>query len=350
MCQPVLNDFVKSLPATAIATDLTIGDGQTGNVTIPKFSKTDFENIVQYMQNVNIVVPNFVKDIIKYLNRVRHWTKSYYKFGITIPAHYSYDFVSKLGVTATYALIDTLQGNLSKAEKFMNFFGIPTEKVNVSDFDYQVVECTEKNISPKEISWYAHGRFTIYDVGAERAIEPPSGFSADGSESFAWYVKHIGEGRGGKISSLNDEMMNVLIRLFYSRNATYNKYGGLFTTAQPTTQNYVNYVRCDQDEASEIIGNSVAAFYPEIRNFRSLYKQTNTLNVSLTGTYLTADIDLSTWPLEYELDLKYGTLAADAGETLLDGILIAYMIDWLNFQSVKKDQSIHNKQQLRSRK
>lgn len=329
----VHHDLLKSFPTSTTA-DLVISDGQTGNTTIPHFTKATIDNYVNDLINMQIVVPYFIIEMIKKLNFLVKFTSSQYRFGLTIPATYYYPWLPKVGTTSFAALLAALKADIGKAIKFFNFFGIPTVPFDAKMLEYRVIEVADRLPYELEV-WFGNGTWSIYDGANPQEVMPTGPFYA-AQTTHKWWVRHEKD----KVGSLNDDVMNIWIRNLCKYNGTYNKYGGAFSLTTPTTQNYPSMLRCDQDEATEMISSTVAGFTQQILLYFSSYCQSNTFNVSLTGTYGGGDVDITVWPYANTHGLKYANVNSYVEN---DGILLKYLADITKFVAVKSKDTIVRK-------
>jgi len=213
-----------------------------------------------------------------------------------------------------------------KAEKYMNFFGLGLEPFSASILDY-----SEKNSFDDDlIAWFGHGHFAIYDGAAQQQIRPAASYtSADRSTAKYWF-------RNG--GSPNDSILHILMptaMLPYDAN---NPYGGLFTLVAPTTQGYASVFKCDEAEDTELICASTlgAGYISYFYMYDALYRQTNTLNLSITGTYLADDNDMALNLKMIQEDCKYYNGITNS---MMNNNLVYWMIDNANFSGVDKKEA-----------
>jgi hypothetical protein len=209
-------------------------------------------------------------------------------------------------------LMSEIYSNQGQARVHMDKFGVKYETFKEGMLEPRMI--TRDNVD--YIAFMNHGMLGIYDGANPQAIRE-YGFNGDGSENHKYYFK----------DRPDESKIHAFAKLLGSYNATYNKYGGLLYQVDafvPTTQNYINMFRASRFENTEFVSNSIAAFADIALDFKDVYKQTNTLNVSFTGTYLSADIDISSWPLAWKYDLKYGS---GLNETKTDYILLNAIIN-----------------------
>ena len=319
----VMHDFLKSYPLST-TTNLTIAAGTTGTTTVPLFKKSTISDYVADLQNAGVIIPDVFVKLISKLNWVLKMSEEWFQGGITIPASYYYPFVPAHGTTALDALIVTLKANLTKALKFMNFFGIPGKPLDSTMLEYKVKTTFDDDL----IAYFGNVGFKVYDGANPQPIVPTGQLNGTDASHKAhrWWFKSGG--------SPNDSEINDLAKLFWDYHATQNKYGGLFEFTCPTTQGYMTILRCDESEATELIGGSTISGYPQyFLMYDCVWRQTDTLNVSMTGTYLAADVDVAVNPIFHNKGLKFYT-----GRSLVhvDGILLMWLANNTGFQSVTK--------------
>lgn len=326
----VHHDLLKSFP-TSTTTNLTLGTGLTTATTIPHFKKSTISDYINDMILGGLVVPNFIWDLVKYLNKLYLVTDSWYVGGMTVPPSYYYHFMPKWGTTSMDAALVLLHTDVSKAIKFFNFFGVPTKPITAELFEYETVDVAGKALPDELLTWYANGTYTLRDVGDDRVISPTGALNSVAT-THKWWFKSGG--------SLNDCQMNDIMKLFSPYEGDYNPYGGAFLAKISTTQDHISMMYCDQDEDTEFLQMDASAGMYELLKYECNYDQANTINVSLTGTYLTGDADLGKWPLAQDLDLKYH---AGFSSTITDGILLEWLREHTNLVEVKDKTQIHKR-------
>jgi hypothetical protein len=305
--------YILDNPPEQNTNNLTVSDGGIANVKVPVYTPDEYNTTIGNMEGRGLVVPNVILEILKAFNWYVKRTEPYNVGSSTIPASYFSPFISYYTPDNLDALIQTCYTNIGQAKLYMDKFGVKYKTFSESD-----LEPIEKKLFPIDddlIAYFNHMVPIIYDGANPQAITHYP-FSADNSESHRYYFRN----------DPNDSKIHAYAKLLHAYNATYNKYGGLFyqgATQIPTTQNYVNALYCDKQESTGWKGNSIAGFSPVFSLSHPLYKQTNTLNVSYTGTYLSADIDLTQWPLAIQHDLKYGS---GLNETKTDNIFLNQII------------------------
>jgi hypothetical protein len=298
-------------PPELSSDDLTPGDGQTGNTKMTVLTPDEYNTLVGNIEGRGAVVSNFVLNVFKtfnfYIKRSEPWQVG----AVDIPASYIIPFCSLQKLADIEAYVNSWYSNNGLARLHMDKFG-----VKYQPFKESMLEAREIKVhDPDAIAFFNHCPFAIYD-GANPQLITYKKFDADGSEDHPYYFK----------DSPNESKIHAYAKLLHQYNATYNKYGGLLfygNSAVPTTQNYTNTFIAGKYENSEFLGQSVGGSKNLHKLFFSTYKQTNTLNVSFTGTYLSGDLDSTTWPLAVDLDLKYGK---GLDETKTDMIMVRQAI------------------------
>jgi hypothetical protein len=119
----------------------------------------------------------------------------------------------------------------------------------------------------------------------------------------------------------NECMFKAYIPLLHTYHADNNPYGGILDyRISETTAGYLGALHTyysDADDWTKLIytanvGKSIIVLY------NTLYRQTNTLNITVTGTHAGGDNDITIWPLARANNYKYGT---GLTKTIIEGIL-----------------------------
>jgi hypothetical protein len=291
--------------------NLDVSDGAIGNVKVPIYTPDEFNTVVANMEGRNLIIPDVCLKILKLFNWYVKRSDEYFIGTSTIPSSYWMPFIGYYTPDNLDTIINTVYTNLGQAKLHMDKFGVKYSKFSIGMLDS--VEKDMRKLDDDLIAWFCHAYPEIYDGANPQSLRKYS-FSADNSENHRYYFRN----------SPNDSDIHAYAKLLDEYNATYNQYGGLLSTiVVPTTQGYVDALYCDKAEDTGFKGNSAAGFFHLIRKYYGVYKQTNTFNISTTGTYLAADVDISTWPTAIDFDLKHGS---GLNETKTDNILINALI------------------------
>lgn len=321
----VIHDFLKSFPTSTTA-NLTLGDGQTGNVTVPLLKKTTISDYLADFKNAELFIPKFVSYVIKTLmGTVWQLNSEWFSGGIAIPGRYYYNFVPAIGTTSLDTLIANLKSNSVLASRYMNQFGIPGDQLDMKLFEYEVVKADPQN--PKYIAWFGEMPFCVYHDAAVNYKYPAYPLTGTHTGHRFWH-----KAGGG----MNDTEFYDISRLLIPRNATYNKYGGLFAVSTGTTDGYCSLLRADEPESSELItGTTMGAegYMDIISRYDALYRATDTMNLSLTGTKVTEN-DLALNMHAIKNDWKF---RSSISHTYADGVLVRTMIEKTGYTSKAKD-------------
>jgi hypothetical protein len=313
-------DYLASL-ANVAATDTatSLGDGQTGNVTIAKQSKSTIEEKVKMVQDAGLLIPTFVKHLVQPFNYVINLTDKWEVGGVRIPPSFMYPFIPYRSEDALDALIAALQTDYVKTERFCNQFGIKLEPFKYEDLQYKNINSTDPYLVP----FWGSGYVTMRSTSQQNIYSNP--LSNSNSKDHKFWFEH------GK--SPNDYPLHNIMRLTYPREADYNPYGGMIARLDVTQDGQMNILR-GAETATELLSSSVAGMYDVVRRFYGSWQQTNTLNISVTGTY-TTETDITLWPYAVDNNLKYYSKA----EALTRGIFNRALRQSIDFTKVAKERT-----------
>jgi hypothetical protein len=313
-------DYLKSLANVGASNTATsLGDGLTGNTTIAKQSKSTIEEKVKTITDAGILIPKFVKNLIKPFNFVIKLTDKWEVGGVRIPGSYVYPFLPTISEDAIDTLIASLQSDYIKAERFCNQFGIKLETFDYKDLEYKEIQSND----PQLIPFWGSGYVSMHSTSQRHIQSAP--FHGSGAANHKIWFEH------GK--DPNAYPLHNIMRAAYPYNADYNPYGGLFAIKDHTSDGYMNILRAAEDD-SELVSSTPAGMFDMVRRFYGSYQQTDTLNVSLTGTY-TSETDVTLWPYAVDLNLKYYTKAAE----LTRGIYNRALRESIEFTKVSKERT-----------
>jgi hypothetical protein len=300
-------------PPEQNASNLTVDDGAIGNVKVPIYTPDQYSTFIGNLEGRGLIIPDFIVKIHKLFNWYVKRSSEYFIGATQIPPGYFMPGLPYYITSGLDTVVNTAYTNIGQAKLHMDKYG-----VKYSKFSESMLDPVEKNLQDVDVIAYLNHRpLKIYDGANPQYLYGEGDFHVDGSEAHRYYFR----------DNPNESKIHAYAKLLQPYEATYNKYGGAFcgtgATTVPTTQNYINMFYCDKQEGTGWKGNSIAGFSDIALLFNGVWKQTNTLNVSWTGTYLSADIDTSTWPLAMWENLKYGT---GLDETKTDNILINAII------------------------
>lgn len=297
------------------ADDLTVGDGLTGNTAVPIYSLENFDLICKDLENRGALIPKLSAEIFNtMMNWYFHVRKGAMIGAQTFQDMYVVPFTPYYKMSSLEGYISTWMQNQGAAKIHCDKLGIKLVPFKASMLDAKMIS---DFYDPNMIAYFNHAPFCVYKAGdAVYRIGGYPAFSADGSEARPYYFK----------DSPNESKIHAYAKLFDGYNLTYNKYGGLFyNTTAPNTGDYVNAFLARKTESSEFLGTSIRSnnMIPWFTKYLWMWKNTAVLNMSLTGTYLSADFDITYWPYADDGDLWSG---AGLNENRSDSILIAQAI------------------------
>ena len=325
----MLHDYLSN-PPTDESADTTFGDGTQANTVMALYERDTLSTAILGMQTSGIyVIPGLIELLKKIFFVVEQFQEekvgAVYSPGANFVSAMPYDKLSDW-----QANIATLITNSGKFAKYCNMFGVPIKRFEAGMLDKPYTVYPSWDNLNLDI-WLTQASFETRDGGADR-IMVPNGW-ASSSSSYRFIFKDKPD------EAYEQHMLNKITEPY---DATNNLYGGLFVNYIATAQNSVNIVKIYQDDASQGAANG---FDPKsfeeddvemlLMRFAATYGQTDTINVTITGTYLVAQTYDIAIPLYHYWRgfKKYGLLTNPA----LTNNVVEYYANLLSLTSIKKD-------------
>jgi hypothetical protein len=255
-------------------------------------TRSSYATLMQELEG--LIIPNLVIEILKPLNFYIKMSEPWIQGETTIPPRYVVLRTPSLSLASLNSYVETIRSNQGEAKMHMDKFGI-----KYSTWDQSLLEARELTINDIDaIAYFQHAYLMINNTtGSPQYYKPQSiDLGQDGGEDYKYYFA----------DNPNESVINVLAKLFHTREATYNKYGGTFVNYEDPGGNSDMCVQCKYTESTEFLANTVLNNFDILSQFRAFWEQTDTLNVSLTGTGISND-DYPTWLTALLKDLKYGS-------------------------------------------
>lgn len=325
----IMHDYLTNPPINE-TDDCTFGSGSQADCKIPLYERDTIITEYQNMERSGILMfPGIFELLKKAFFVVEVYEQE--KVGSTFsPGAHFMTGTAREKLSDLQTLLATLRTNIGKTIKYCNMFGVPVTQFKVSDMEkpYTVYKGLDH---PALDVFFAQNRIMIRDGTANnRQLYPTYN---ETTENMRFIFKE-------KPDEVQD-MYIIMKLLYWAYNATYNKYGGALTMSVGTTQDCLNFMNIYQDDTTQGAANGFnplgagddGVLYYLFR-FAAMYEQTNVLNLSITGTYLSGDNDVSIPMYHYMKGYKKYGLFKNVN---MDDVVVEQMAKYLNLQTVKKN-------------
>lgn len=275
----------------------------------PVITYTSMNLELQNMQEKNLVIPDHISKMIKDLTFLIKIQESYSVGSLILPPRYLVPFSPFMDFANVQSYNSDWAQNNALAKLHMDKFGIKYHKFSDSD----IPEAPEVSTSSsKAIAYFNHMPLVVRDAANDQPIYPYA--SIAGTATWTGILYYFKENPDEDPLHI---LLPILVNAYHVDN---NPYGGMLSFRYCTdTQNHVCIVSSSYTNTSTWTS---ALEYEIVFYFLATYKQTNTFNVSLTGTYRTADSDYSGWLWAIMNGCAYGT---GLTKTSIENILKGYM-------------------------
>jgi hypothetical protein len=297
-----------------------------------------FDDFVNYIEQLNLMVPQVAVDLFKKLFFIIKLQDSYLYDATRIPERYYVWYCPQNDHTENEVYLGLIQANSALAISHAQKFGIKMTKFTASMVldGYDVLDAhhpKSRFIFSLPIGFYDNGnkvKFPHRVRGADTSyLVYADGVDAGADADFWSYVKIY----FSKDADPNESGLEHLRMLFYPYNATYNPYGGLFYRFHyRATQNTMTMI--NQYYTGYQAWTAVYLNYAIVLQFDALWKnQANILEVTINGANV-ADADISTFvsPVR-EPDLLYATGYSQSKWT-------SWFLLWLVDNTYKRGETI----------
>ena len=287
--------WVKSLLPSVAEVDAVLdwGDGNTGNTVVPNFTEHDFNVLLDQLEGVTI--PTIIVEFIKIFNFIININSKYEVGTAEIPPMYVLLWICELSLAECQTLQTNIKTNSGVSQRHMDKFGIKYQKFSREMITgYRIISPDD----PDALAWFNHSSYTFRDAAAAQDIYPP-GTLADEAENLllTYYF----------LNNPNESEIHIFTPFFRPYDANHNIYGGLWAldTQTSTTQNDAGYGIAQN--GTEFLCKGVGQLFYVGMLFSALWFQTNIINITITGTDLTGDDDLSNYMISVVRNQKKGT-------------------------------------------
>ena len=275
---------------------------------------SSFDKVTNELEQRGAVIPNAVIALVKEFNFYFKIQEPYVKGVVNLPGSYLIPFAPSKILTELEVYKTAIMANQLLAVNYMNKFG-----VKFSSFNRSMIEGAQEFTlnSPRALQYFGHTQLHYYDAAAIVPLVPTGDIeAADGVATRKyWFVKDP-----------NEDLFHALVPFLYGYVVTDNQYGGIFDEYTcDASDNRIGVPSCEKTNSTT--WNNQMIYDPEEVQIAMLWygawTQTNTFNVSLTGTSLAAETDIINWPLAFINNAKYATLIHS--DEMKDGVLIGYL-------------------------
>jgi hypothetical protein len=325
----MLHDYLSNPPEDE-SNDTAFGDGTQLNTKVALYSRDTIITELQAAERAGLVrIPAIDEVIRKFYFVVEDLPQQ--KVGSTFSPGCNYMHGipwDKLSDWQT--VLSTCKTNVGKMKKYCNMFGIPLVPFKISDFE-------------KPYTVFKGWNDPFLDIYLQQmSVVVRDGSPADRTIDNATYRYNTEYWKMLFKDNPNEAVeAHIMSKLMAGYDATYNLWGSGGNYFCGTAQDDTNFCRISQDESSQGAANgfnpsavSLDSHTQILAAFDAMYEQTNTLNISITGTYLSGDNDIPT-PYHSLSNgyYKYGIIK----NTILDDIIMEWFADKMNLQNVKKN-------------
>jgi hypothetical protein len=293
------------------AEDDTVGSSST---VIANWELTSFNLTVMDITNKGLVIPSCIVALVRELLFIIKLQDEYSQGSVTLPPRYLMPFIPDMTLAECQAFITEWAANNAEAKIHMDKFGI---KYEVWDFEKVCGNAPELPVNdPKVISFFSMIEIFVNDgASVHRMVGDVSKSTGTDWTAYQYWFKD------NPSEECKLEMFDLL---FHNYDATNNPYGGImYAVFAKDAQDYVNFVKCKYSNTGAFTEISIENIPTIILKFRSVWGQTNTLNITMTGTYLSAEKDITRWPLAEDNKLMRGT---GLTKSVQEGVLKQYLI------------------------
>jgi hypothetical protein len=274
------------------------------------FTYTSYVHLISTLENKGVCVPNVIIKMLKELCFVIKFQDSYNVGAKSLPPRYFYPWTPDMTLAEMEAFTTEWAANNALARLHMDKFGISYSEFK-SEMVFSVPEISPSDV--KAMAYFNHMPYKIRGDGATYTLWPVVDMS-DGTNwnTIPLYFK----------DSPGEAPLRALAPLFHGYHADNNQYGGILSGRMTAaTQNYISVMSSSYDNTSTWTCGDWGDDFPLF--FLASYKMTNVYNVSITGTYRTADTDLTMWLWASMNGFLYAT---GLGKTAWEDILKTYCI------------------------
>lgn len=324
----ILHDLLSN-PPTDEANATTLDDGTQANVKVALYDRDTLATILTDMENSKIEVLPIVVDILKKLFFVAHIRDEEKIGGVYTPGENILFGLPKDAHATHVTNLATIVSNKGKFRKYCNFYGIKTVP-----FKAEMVtsyETVSGYLNEHIIGAFKYMPLAFRDGAATNMMYHATSHFNGVTQQF--YFKDIPEE--------GDVDMLFCMKLFSTRGATYNLYGGLCIVLTADVQDNVNIVEIYQDDDTQGAANgfdgktltedNVARLFNKFASSHFFHDATHGL--AYTGTDLAADHIMAepTFLIDNGYD-SYGSVSY----TILGNALLNWIGDKLQMTAVKK--------------
>ena len=279
----------------------------SGSTHVCCWELNSFNILLGDIKNKNLVIPKFVKNILDDLLFIIKLDPEYAQGAVQLPPRFCLPFVGDMTLAEAQAFVVEWSSNNALAKIHMDKFGIDYETWR-PELVFDMPELQLHDV--KVLDYFAVMPIYVRDGSTTRQVGDYDIDAGTGWEALEWYC----------VNDPNESPLKSYLPLFCSYESTNNPYGGILCSIDcKLTQNYTNMIQCkyantDGSYTELVIGAEITF----VSMYRAMWKQTNTLNWTITGSYLSGEYDATSWPLAEIFDMKYGT---GLSKSLLEGIL-----------------------------
>jgi hypothetical protein len=283
---------------------------------------SSFNNLMTEIDGKDIKVANWILALADDLSFYFKLSDEYMVGTVRTPPSYFYPFVSDRKLTETNTLLSGIYPNNALSKLYMDKFGLGYSKLTSSIITKELTEYRGFN-NTKALAYFCHSKFQIYDNGGAHTIEPDGTIHDDDLASRKYYF----------LDKPDEDILHVIAPVLEAYVDGDTCIYGIFGTNQiDNDDDDVSLIKIDFIESSAWTECTVSNIWYILKMFAASYQQgaghsqgdtSGWFNVSLTGSKLAADVDLSSWPLAVDLGAFYGT---GITETIADNALLNYCI------------------------
>ena len=303
-----IKTLFKSAPESNAVTAL--GDGNTGNTNVANYTFLTWNSMLSELTGK--FIPDMVIKSIKNLFFVIKFHDGYRRYSVDLPPAYLMPIAPKLVSTDVDTLIDLIFANQGLAQRHMDKFGVKYSKFDPAMLDFKVIAPDD----PDAIALFTHGTIGVRAAAANVENRPNGDLDGGNHTARYYYFKE----------SPNESALHYLLPIWMTTyDATENKYGGLVNgIIWTTTQNDLAGFVAQEHESSEFLAVGVDARDYIVSCFQNMYDNSAALGMSITGTTLTADKDLTNNLYFSKLGLAKG---AGLSRHIIENAALRYLME-----------------------
>jgi hypothetical protein len=303
--------LIRELLANPAESDTTGGSA----TVIANITYTSFVQKINEIEAKELVIPEYIIKLVRELVFVIRLQDEYSQGAVQLSPSFVVPFVPDMTLAEMEAFILEWSQKMAQAKLHMDKFGIKYSVWNSSIIE-DAPELPWNDI--KALQYFSMKPIKVRAASNDYTLYPDDDISTTATwTSLIYYFKN----------SIDEESaLYALLPLFHPYNATYNPYGGILSGPGmnvQSTQTKIAIIKSAYNNTSTFECRYIETYPTLTMLFRCMWKQTDTVNISITGSYLTGDNDMSQWPISTLCNLKYGT---GLTKTTIEGILKRYLI------------------------